>query len=433
MKPLSILPLLILSLGVLLTLGATGCSEPAGPAGQGLPDAVILPDAAGDTATTKDTATADTTATMDAATDTAGTTDTAMATDVAASTDVAATDAAENTELPAPKDTTGPKGEVAVSITAPVDGTVIEAGQVVDLAGAASDTVFANDELVAVWSSSLDGELGQTQVLADGTTQLKGIALSPGQHQIVLDVFNPTKVSAQTSIAVGVCSWSEPVSFDTKLDGAKWQIYGDAYWDVGGWLEMTGNAQSKFGKIWNTVDYIKPGDVQISFDFQTGGGINGGADGFAMSVIEAKNPADLQTILAATKDGGCLGYGVSGPCGTTAVKAFHVEIDTFHNTGDPNTDPSFDNHIAVTLDGNASNHLLWAATPGIEDLQWHTVTVQVDGAKVTATLDGKPLFSQEIKDFEFRGGYIGFSGSTGWASNFHRFDNLKILQQCLVQ
>ena len=423
--------LLPVTLSVVVALGEVACSDPAAGTGQPLADSAVAADVAADAAGSDSVADAVGGTDVVAGSDLAAGTDAAQATDVAA-TDAVASDTGENTELPA-ADVVLPKGEVTAVITAPAEGTVVEAGQLVDLAGAASDTVFANTELVAVWSSSLDGELGKGPLQADGTTKLTGVALSPGQHQIVLEVLNPTKVSAQTSIAIGVCSWSEPVSFDTQLDGAKWQIYGDAYWDAGGWLEMTGNAAGKFGKIWNTVDYIKPGDVQISFDFQTGGGINGGADGFALSVIEAKNAADLQVILAAAKDGGCLGYGVSGPCGTTAVKAFHLEIDTFYNTGDPNTDPTSSNHIAVTLDGNASNHLLWASTPGIEDLQWHTVTVQVDGAKVTATLDGKPLFSQEIKDFEFRGGYIGFSGSTGWASNFHRFDNLKILQQCLVQ
>lgn len=432
----------LLVLAVALAVGAA-CSSPPAPSGAGaadigadsqtgsdatLNDALLGDAAAADTALmdsgTGDTALTDGGVGDSAASDTADTADTAL--------DAMATDGGKADATKPDVDVVVPKGEVTAVITSPIDGAVVEAGKPVDLAGAASDTVFANDQLTVTWTSSVDGVLWQGPLGADGQTLVKGVVLSPGAHQIALEVANPTGVSAQAAVGVGVCSWQTPQSFDTQLDGAKWQIFGDAYWDAGGWLEMTGNAQSKFGKIWNVAEVIKPGDVQISFDFQTGGGINGGADGFAMSVFEAENPAELQTILAATKDGGCLGYGVSGACGTLKVKGFHVEIDTFHNTGDPNQDPTWDNHIAVVLDGDASKHVLWKATPGIEDLQWHTVSVQVDGAKVTVKLDGNQLFSGVIPDFEFRGGYIGFSGSTGWASNWHRFDNLQILQQCLV-
>jgi hypothetical protein len=37
----------------------------------------------------------------------------------------------------------------------------------------------------------------------------------------------------------------------------------------------------------------------------------------------------------------------------------------------------------------------------------------------------------DISGFTFEGGYLGVSGSTGWASNYHRFDNLD-LEGCVV-
>lgn len=418
---------------LILVFALLGCSEAGSPLSSSA--AAVDADSAqgsgsdGESALTDASGAASSDASSDGTTGADQTADTGQAGDSAQVVDTGLVGDTGTADL----DVVVPKGEVGVAIAAPIDGTVIESGQPLDLVATASDTLFAEAELTATWISSKDGVLWQGPVGADGQVKVTGVVLSPGPHQLTFEAANPTGVSAQTSVSVGVCSWGSPQSFDTKLDGAKWQIFGDAYWDAGGWLEMTGNAQSKFGKIWNISDFIQPGDVQISFDFQTGGGINGGADGFAMSVFEAKSLTELQTILAATKDGGCLGYGVSGACGTMKVKAFHVEIDTFHNTGDPNQDPTYDNHIGVLLDGDASNHVLWKAATGIEDLQWHTLSVQVDGAKVTVKLDGNALISEVIPDFEFRGGYIGFSGSTGWASNWHRFDNLQILQQCLVQ
>lgn len=326
-----------------------------------------------------------------------------------------------------------PKGLPFATITAPAKGAVFEVGKLVELAGIATDTVAAAGQLKAEWTSDKDGLLGIVTPDAAGVVKLATSKLSSGQHLIWLEVKNPQGISAMDSRSIGVCAWGAPESFDTKLDGAKWKIYGDAYWDPGGWLEMTGNAQGKFGKIWNIADFVQPGDVQISFKIATGGGINGGADGFALSVIDVKSVVELEAVLAKAGDGGCLGYGVSGACGTTKVSAFHVEIDTYKNAGDPNTDPTPENHIAVTLDGDPGKHWLWKETPGIEDLKWHTVTVEVQGAKVRVTLDGAELFNEAIAGFLFRGGYIGFTGSTGWASNYHRFDELKILQQCVVK
>jgi hypothetical protein len=42
------------------------------------------------------------------------------------------------------------------------------------------------------------------------------------------------------------------------------------------------------------------------------------------------------------------------------------------------------------------------------------------------------IIQRNIPGFSFDGGYIGVSGSTGWASNYHRFDDLRILDRCDV-
>jgi hypothetical protein len=410
------------------------CSEPLPAKPVGAADANATVDAAEADAAMPSDAVAEVDATtpeFDTANDATADTATDTATDTAAdtATDTAQTDTADATAEVAPP----PKGVPTAKITTPLPGAVVELGKPVELAGIVSDSLAPPADLLATWTSDKDGLIGTSKPDAAGVVKWTAAKLSPGKHLIQLEAKNPQGVAAADAVALGICAWASPESFDTKLDGAKWKIYGDASWDPGGWLEMTGNAQSKFGKIWNVVDYVQPGDVQISFQIQTGGGMNGGADGFALSVIDAKDVAELEGILAKAGNGGCLGYGVAGGCGTLQISAFHLEIDTFANNGDPNTDPTPDNHIAVTLDGDATKHWLWAPAPTIEDLQWHKVTVEVKLDVVRVTLDGAELFNKAIPNFKFRGGYIGFSGSTGWASNYHRFDNLQILQQCIVK
>ena len=116
--------------------------------------------------------------------------------------------------------------------------------------------------------------------------------------------------------------------------------------------------------------------------------------------------------------------------------ALHVEIDTWENidNGDTelHTDPTPENHIAVTLDGDPGNHILWTPIPTIEDSLWHEVLLEVQGSQVTVTLDGTVVLDGPISNWSFRGGYIGFSGSTGYYTNNHRIQDLELLPACLV-
>jgi len=96
-----------------------------------------------------------------------------------------------------------------------------------------------------------------------------------------------------------------------------------------------------------------------------------------------------------------------------------------------NYDPTPQNHIAVMLDGDASNHVLWVPQT-LEDSQWHDVSIQTIGQQIIVNFDGVEVINSNVNDFQFHGGYIGFTGVTGWGTNFHRFDNLQIIQQCMV-
>ena len=337
--------------------------------------------------------------------------------------------------MDATTDTPSPPSIPVVSLD-PVPG-VIEVGTPVTVTGTVMDDGYAAEDLILSWESGLAGPLGAgTGPDGSGAVSLTTDALTPGLHTITLTATNPAQKQGFGSVDVGICEWAAPETFDADIQGAGWKIYDNAYWDPGGWLEMTGNSQTKKGSIYNIVDVLTPGDVSISFKIMTGPNVGNGADGFAMSVWEVDDEAALDAVVDAAYTGGGLAYGVGGIFGAWAGNAFHVEIDTWHNVFNGNTelhtDPTTENHIAVLLNGDAGDHKLWAAVPNIENMQWHDVVVDVEGTQVTILLDDQIIIDDVIPELDFRGGFIGFSGSTGYYTNYHRFDDLQILQECLV-
>jgi len=321
-------------------------------------------------------------------------------------------------------------------IDEPEDGTVFEEGSLVTLAAFAEDTLYAPAELVVTFTSQLDGELWSGSPGADNMASFNTTELSAGEHTITMIALSPTGESKEDSIALGICAMGLPETFDSPLPEDVWPTYGDAYWDAEGWLDMTGNAKDKQGAMFKITEKVNAGDVFISFKIQTGPNKGTGADGFAMTVYDAADVLELEALIAAAHGGGGLGYGVSGPYGPAVIDALHVEIDTWHNIENGNTelhtDPTSENHIAVCLNGDPGNCVLWAEVPDIEDLEWHDVSIEIEGYHITVTLDGATVLDEDVPGFEFRGGYIGFSGSTGYYSNYHRFDDLWVVQECVV-
>jgi hypothetical protein len=287
------------------------------------------------------------------------------------------------------------------------------------------------DSLTLTFTSDLDGALTPPELQPDGSFAWPTAELSAGVHRLTLQARHPgtnTRASAETDL--GICQWPAFEDFTNDPTGGDWQVFGDAYWDPQGWLEITGNAQSRAGSIYKTSSRVNQGDFRLEFSIATGGGINSGADGFSVNVVDVPDLPSLAAYIQAAGNGGCLGYGVSPGCGASTINAFHVEMDTWYNG--EFSDPTQENHIAINLDGNPSGHQLWAEVPSLENLVWRHVVVQAQGSRVTLDMDGTRLMDAPLPGFTFDGGYIGVSGSTGWASNFHRFDNLQIYDRCLV-
>ena len=66
----------------------------------------------------------------------------------------------------------------------------------------------------------------------------------------------------------------------------------------------------------------------------------------------------------------------------------------------------------------------------MEDNAWHDVVLRVIGNHVTVSWDGETVIDADVDGLRFKGGYIGFTGSTGYFYNHHRIDDLRIQQAC---
>ena len=325
-----------------------------------------------------------------------------------------------------------PEAQPSAQITSPQSNAIFESGSPILFEGVVDGGEVPLAELRVSWFSSEQGELGSSTPDGAGVVSLSVDTLSPGFHLISLRVESDRFDRFQSVVRVGICMFEPPVDFNEDLDPAEWAVYGDAFRDPGGWLEMTGLQMGRKGAIYNISRFINPGDVSISFKIWTGGGT--GADGYAMNIFNVRDSTELAALFDRAASGGGLGYGIYEE--DHGVESFHIEFDTWHNrinpNGDPFDDPTSENHVGVLLNADPGTHHLWAEIPTIEDRQWHDVAIEVRGSNVQVQLDGVAVIDGVIEGLEFKGGLIGFSGTTGFYTNFHRVDDLQIVQECRV-
>ena len=329
-------------------------------------------------------------------------------------------------------------------ITTPRDEFSAETGREVLFSADVSPGAFAPEDLTATWTSDLDGLLFEANVEAEGITQFTTSELSVGIHQITLTVYSP-EAELSAIVHVGVCGWLDAATFDDGLP-EEWVTYNDATRDPRGWLEMTGSTRDRRGAIANVGRSVAGGDVRMRFRVATGqcdaigpcaDTGTPGADGFALSVFEVPDVATLEEIIRTAQAGGGLGYGIAGGWGSWSgeeVDAFHIEFDTWYNlyngSTEFHTDPTRENHIAITLNGNPGDHVAWAEAPSLEDNGWHDMEVIIEGAQVVVIMDGAVVIDEDVPGLNFKGGYVVFTGSTGYFYNFHRFDELQVIEDC---
>ena len=124
---------------------------------------------------------------------------------------------------------------------------------------------------------------------------------------------------------------------------------------------------------------------------------------------------------------GCaLGYGEAHEsCIDTgeALPGWSIEVDTYYN---PYIDPSSNDHLSMTFDGDLDTVAAWSDLPEVEDTGWHELEVVLAAPLVQVWLDGELLIDEELVELTPFDAYIGFTAATGADFNEHSIDSLVV-------
>ena len=210
------------------------------------------------------------------------------------------------------------------------------------------------------------------------------------------------------------------------------------------------------------------------------------SDGFAVTFwnIGAQDIDGLEQIISRSGNG--MGYGVYPvqleETGFLRPESFTVEFDTYYNfcqQGTPGRwyeDPTSEAHVAITYNGywhfphhyenengdsveipagfteedengrpfsvgcdliqnqglDIANHPdhPWAAIPQLRDNEWHDVRVTIQDGSVVVYFDDVLVLDSTAVLSQYKGGLLAFSGGSGAASAYYKFDDLTISGGC---
>lgn len=305
-------------------------------------------------------------------------------------------------------------GPPMVGIEAPTDGLILSSG-VIELRGWVSDDVDAADALAVTWGSDVDGTLSTDPAAPTGESIVEwGTGRTAGPHTLTLAA---TDACGQVATAtVEVCQ-DEGYTVD-ELDISSWHFEGVASWsEADGWVELTPIANDVVGTAFAIDETVSGDAVDIAFRFFIGGG--SGADGISLTVLDS---ARMSTFLGGT---GCgIGYGGDAACTAgPALPGWSIEVDTHFNEGQ---DPTDQDHVMFTFDGDVDDPALWAVLPEMEDTGWHLMEVSVAAPRVTVAIDGVVYLDADLAGFTAFPGYVGFTAGTGGLTNQHLVDSLEV-------
>jgi len=302
-----------------------------------------------------------------------------------------------------------------VAITGPADASTLPVGSDVTLEAVVTDAETSPEALMLTWTSDVDGTLAAANADAHGdvaTTWSDG--RTDGDHTVSLSVTDSCSNTTESQITV--CQQAGYTS--DALDIASWHFEGGATWDSDDdWLQLTTPTTYQTGSAFATSATV-PGDaVEIEFNFFIGGGT--GADGISLTAL---NVDEMTGYLGGS---GCgIGYGGGNGCTDgPALPGWTIEVDTYYNS---EVDPTEEDHVAFSFDGQVADYAAWAALPELEDTGWHTMSVTVAAPHVTVVIDGVTYIDDDLSgDFSFPA-YVGFTAGTGGLTNYHLIDSLVV-------
>ena len=145
-----------------------------------------------------------------------------------------------------------------------------------------------------------------------------------------------------------------------------------------------------------------------------------GADGISLTALDV---ARKTTYLGGS---GCgIGYGGDAPCTDgPALPGWSIEVDTYHN---PGYDPTDEDHLMFTFDGDVDDPAAWIVLPEMEDNGWHTMSVRVQEPYVQVAIDGVIYLDQEYRLMILMPYW--FTAGTGDFTNRHLIKDLVVREQ----
>lgn len=189
-------------------------------------------------------------------------------------------------------------------------------------------------------------------------------------------------------------------------------LYGDAVRLEEGIIELTELATWQAGSIWYGHQISARNGFTVTFSYWAGGGRHTGpyygADGILLTM--SKEPG-------LGPQGGYLGF--------VGQDAYGVELDSYHNAGDPDG-----RHVAI-VQGSVQKHLDYVIDNRVDDSGdvsgsgWHTLSVRYEHSVLKVSLDGEELLScgEILLPDEI---YLGISAATGGGMNRHLIKDFDI-------
>jgi hypothetical protein len=291
------------------------------------------------------------------------------------------------------------------AIVSPHNGGILSMGSSL-VEGVATDAEDASEALSVSWLSSVDGELGTSVPAPDGFVSMEWPGGSAGDH--VLEMSVEDSCGNVTVAQLDVC---QQLGYEVdSLDISTWNFEGSAQWDSsGGWVELTSPATGQAGTAFSTAATVSGASVEIEFLFFVSGG--SGADGMSITALDTER---MDGFVG--QSGGGIGYG--------GLPGWSIEVDTYNNGHDPTPE----DHLGFSFNGDNESQEAWAALPDMEDGQWHSMRVEVQDPRVRVLIDGTTYIDQDIVgNFDFPA-YIGFTAGTGALTNYHLVDSLVVTE-----
>ena len=303
----------------------------------------------------------------------------------------------------------------SISITSPIDGAILPVGGS-SLSATVADPEDALTALQVTWQSDIDGVFAVDFADASGVAAADWSGRTAGPHTVTATVED--SCGNQAASAISVCQ-DEGYTAD-ELDLSAWQFEGVAQWDtVNDWLQLTAADAYVVGSAFATDSVVSGGNVEIRFNFYIGDGT--GADGISLTALDADR---MTGFLGGA---GCgIGYGGDAECTAgPALPGWSIEVDTYYN-GD--VDPTENDHVMFTFDGDIDNVLLWAELPEMEDTGWHEMVVTVNDPNVRVEIDGVTYLDDAVSGYFGFPAYVGFTAGTGGLTNRHLIDSLEVTE-----